>query len=212
MTPERLMNALRQSPREILSRFSLFIIDEAHLIAQSGGRGLLLEGLLSLLDASGARLMLLSGVIGNAASLAAWTSAGRCFSPTSGARHDELHVLTATDKIEKSRAGPSSPVAVARRTRPRYDLRAHRAVRPTSATEQHLVTSDSTPIVARLWGTTTSAGRDMITSQRSSSVGQVAALGGAGSLLMVVTQRATERGPGRYGCRAGRTTALAGPR
>jgi replicative superfamily II helicase len=36
-----------------MSRFSLFIIDEAHLIAQSGGRGLLLEGLLSLLDASG---------------------------------------------------------------------------------------------------------------------------------------------------------------
>ncbi|CCG02442.1 Putative helicase (fragment) [Blastococcus saxobsidens DD2] len=40
MTPERLMNALRQSPQEVLSRFSLFIIDEAHLIAQSGGRGL----------------------------------------------------------------------------------------------------------------------------------------------------------------------------
>ena len=76
MTPERLMNALRQDPQGVLSRFSLFIIDEVHLIAESGGRGLLLEGLLSLLDASGARLILLSGVMGNAASLAAWTAAG----------------------------------------------------------------------------------------------------------------------------------------
>jgi hypothetical protein len=76
MTPERLMNALRQTPDDVLSRFSLFIIDEAHMIAQQGGRGLLLEGLLTVLDASGARLMLLSGVMGNAASLATWTAAG----------------------------------------------------------------------------------------------------------------------------------------
>ena len=146
MTPERLMNALRQSPQEVLSRFSLFIIDEAHLIAQSGGRGLLLEGLLSLLDASGARLMLLSGVIGNAASLAAWTSAGQeevLFTDEWRAPR-RLHVLTATDKIEKSRAVVPGRRGAADKTR--YDLRAHLAVRPTSATEQHLVTSDDTPI------------------------------------------------------------------
>ena len=75
MTPERLMNAIRRDPASTLSRYSLFIVDEALLIAQSS-RGFLLEGLLTFLDAAGGRLVLLSGVMGNAASLASWASHG----------------------------------------------------------------------------------------------------------------------------------------
>lgn len=195
MTPERLMNALRQSPQEVLSRFSLFIIDEAHLIAQSGGRGLLLEGLLSLLDASGARLMLLSGVMGNAASLAAWTSAGQgevLFTHEWRAPR-RLHVLMATDKIEESRAVVPGRRGAADKTR--YDLRAHLAVRPTSATERHLVTSDDTPIGQLVVGADnrrrTGVGNTSpayVTTARTATL-----LLRAGSLLMVVTQRATAR-------------------
>ena len=131
MTPERLMNALRQSPQEVLDRFSLFIIDEVHLIADSGGRGLLLEGLLSLLDASGARLMLLSGVMGNAASLAAWTSSGTgdvLFTDDWRAPR-RLHVLTTADKIESSKTAVPNRRGGPGQTR--YDLRALLAVRPT---------------------------------------------------------------------------------
>ncbi len=195
MTPERLMNALQQSPQEILSRFSLFIIDEAHLIAQSGGRGLLLEGLLSLLDASGARLMLLSGVMGNAASLAAWTSAGQgevLFTDEWRAPR-RLHVLTATDKIEESRVVLPARGGAPGKTR--YDLRAHLAVRPTSATEQHLVTSDDTPIGQLVIGADnkrkTGPGNTSpayVTTARTATL-----LLRAGSLLMVVSQRATAR-------------------
>lgn len=200
MTPERLMNALRQSPQDVLSRFSLFIIDEAHLIAQSGGRGLLLEGLLSLLDASGARLMLLSGVMGNAASLAAWTSAGQgdvLFTDDWRAPR-RLHVLATTDKIEESRTA----VVRGRRgatDKTRYDLRAHLAVRPTSATEQHLVTSSDTPIGQLVIGADnrrkTGNGNTSpayVTTARTATL-----LLRAGSLLMVVTQRATARDAAR---------------
>lgn len=189
MTPERLMNALRQSPQDVLSRFSLFVIDEAHLIAQSGGRGLLLEGLLSLLDASGARLMLLSGVMGNAASLAAWASAGHgdvLFSDAWRAPR-RLHILLATDKIEESRT-----VILGRRgDKTRYDLRARLAVRPTSATVRHLVTSDDTPIGQLV----VDARNQRVSGTGNSSPAYVTAaktavlLLRAGSLLMVVTQR-----------------------
>lgn len=72
MTPERLMQQLRRDPEGVLGRFTMFVIDEAHLLAQAG-RGFLLESLLTFLTtASPARLVLLSGVLGNAASLASW--------------------------------------------------------------------------------------------------------------------------------------------
>lgn len=196
MTPERLMNALRQSPQEVLNRFSMFIIDEVHLIAQSGGRGLLLEGLLTLLDASDARLMLLSGVIGNAASLAAWTSAGNgqiLFTDQWRAPR-RLHVLLATEKIDQSRT--VVPGRGGRADRTRYDLRARLAVRPTNATEQHLVTSDETPIGQLLVGADNR--RSTGTSPAYETTARTATLLlPAGSLLMVVTHRNTARDAAR---------------
>ncbi|MDR6175479.1 hypothetical protein QE364_000098 [Nocardioides zeae] len=196
MTPERLLNALRQNPQEVLSRFSLFIIDEVHLIGESGGRGLLLEGLLSLLDASGARLILLSGVMGNAASLAAWTSAGQVdvlFSDEWRAPR-RLHVLMGTKKIEESRT-----VIPARSRRgkdkTRYDLQARLAVRPTSATERHLVTSKDTPIGQLVLGPDNKrlTGKGNTSTTYSTTAKTAALLLRAGSLLMVVSHRATAR-------------------
>jgi hypothetical protein len=71
MTPERLMHLLRRDPWDVTDRFSLFVVDEAHLLAQPG-RGFLLEGLLSQLASVDSRLVLLSGVLGNAGALASW--------------------------------------------------------------------------------------------------------------------------------------------
>ncbi|WP_286689389.1 MULTISPECIES: DEAD/DEAH box helicase [unclassified Aeromicrobium] len=196
MTPERLMNALRQNPQEILSRFSLFIIDEVHLIAETGGRGLLLEGLLSLLDASSARLILLSGVMGNAASLAAWTSAGQSevlFTDEWRAPR-RLHVLMGTEKIEESRTDtPASRRGGKDKTR--YDLRAHLAVRPTNATERHLATSKKTPIGQLVLGPDNKriTGSGNTSTAYSTTAKTATLLLGAGSLLMVVSQRATAR-------------------
>lgn len=196
MTPERLMNALRKNPQEVLSRFSLFIIDEVHLISDSGGRGLLLEGLLCLLDASGARLILLSGVVGNAASLAAWTSTGT----TEVLFTDEwraprrLHVLLGTEKIEESR----TDIPARRRggeNKVRYDLRAHLAVRPTKATERHLTTSKDAPIGQLVVGpdNTRRTGKGNTSTAYSMTAKTATLLLRAGSLLMVVSHRATAR-------------------
>lgn len=195
MTPERLMSALRQSPQDVLSRFSLFIIDEVHLISQPGGRGLLLEGLLSLLDTSGARLMLLSGVMGNAASLAAWTSAdqGEVLFTDDWRAPRRLHILMATEKIEASRAIVPGRHGTAEKIR--YDLRARLAVRPTNATEQHLVTSDDTPIGQLVIGADNKrkTGKGNTSPAYVTTARTAALLLRAGSLLMVVTQRATAR-------------------
>ncbi|MFX1760716.1 DEAD/DEAH box helicase [Rhodococcus sp. As11] len=196
MTPERLMNALRQNPQEVLSRFSLFIIDEVHLIAESGGRGLLLEGLLSLLDASGARLILLSGVMGNAASLAAWTSAGQAevlFTDEWRAPR-RLHVLLGTEKIEESRTDiPPRHRGGIHKTR--YDLRAHLAVRPTSATERHLATSKETPVGQLVIGPDNKriTGKGNTSTAYSTTAKTATLLLRAGSLLIVVSHRATAR-------------------
>lgn len=77
-TPERLMHLLRHDADAVMQRFSLFVIDEAHLLAQPG-RGFTVEGLLAYLMAAAdnPRIVLLSGVLGNAASLASWLDAER---------------------------------------------------------------------------------------------------------------------------------------
>ena len=72
-TPERLMHLLRHDAEAVMQRFLRFVIDEAHLLAQPG-RGFTVEGLLAYLMAAedNPRIVLLSGVLGNAASLASW--------------------------------------------------------------------------------------------------------------------------------------------
>lgn len=71
MTPERLGHLLRHDPASVLDRYSMFVFDEAHLLAQPG-RGLLLETMLAAVATTEARVVLLSGVMGNAHQIASW--------------------------------------------------------------------------------------------------------------------------------------------
>lgn len=75
MTPERLAFLLRNNLRETLDRFSLFVIDEAHLLTDES-RGWGLEASLSLLHMltknTEHRIMLMSSALGNRSHLVQW--------------------------------------------------------------------------------------------------------------------------------------------
>jgi replicative superfamily II helicase len=75
MTPERLGFMLRHRPKETLNQFKLFIIDEAHLIADEN-RGWGLEATLSLLHmltrGSEQRIVLMSSALGAQAHIMQW--------------------------------------------------------------------------------------------------------------------------------------------
>lgn len=193
MTPERLMNALRHSPQQVLDRFSLFIVDEAHLMAEAGGRGLLLEGLLSLLNASASRLILLSGVLGNAGSLAKWASDGNSevlFTDDWRAPR-RLHILLGTEKIEGSR----TQIPAARKgskAKIRYDLCAHLAIRSPDAKVHDLVVNNGSPIGQLILDLNNK--RIAGSSPHYEMSAKVAAsLLHAGSLLMIVSTRVIAR-------------------
>lgn len=78
MTPERFAALLRADPGHVLSRYGLFIFDEAHLVGDSG-RGFTLEGALSYLHwrtrDTDHRIVLMSAAIGNQATFQAWLDA-----------------------------------------------------------------------------------------------------------------------------------------
>ena len=79
MTPERLAGRLRSDPAGLLEEFGMFVIDEAHLVAD-GERGWLLEETLSLLNhvtkASHHRILVLSAALGSQAHVMAWLDGG----------------------------------------------------------------------------------------------------------------------------------------
>lgn len=89
MTPERLANLVRDDANAVLSKFSLFIIDEAHSIG-SEGRGFTLESTVSLLNwltlDSHHRIVLMSAALGNSGDVVAWLAGDQ--SPAIH-RHDE---------------------------------------------------------------------------------------------------------------------------
>lgn len=79
MTPEKLSSLIRSDPRGVLDEFSLFIIDEAHLIADKD-RGWALESALTLLQVTTARnpqvrIVLLSAALGNRMHIQRWMDA-----------------------------------------------------------------------------------------------------------------------------------------
>jgi DEAD/DEAH box helicase/Helicase conserved C-terminal domain len=84
MTPERFATMLRADPSEVLSRYGLFIFDEAHLVGDSG-RGFALEGALSYLHwltrETTHRIVLMSAAIGNEAVLQGWLQSGEPTAP-----------------------------------------------------------------------------------------------------------------------------------
>ncbi|MFI0813881.1 DEAD/DEAH box helicase [Streptomyces echinatus] len=72
VTPERLMHMIRNNPDGALADVGLVVVDEAHHLGQ-GRRGLVLEGLLALLQVrSDIRLVLLSAAVGNKGDIASW--------------------------------------------------------------------------------------------------------------------------------------------
>lgn len=75
MTPERFAGLLRTSVEQVLERFSLFVIDEAHLLAERE-RGWGLEEALTLLHHltryTGHRLVLVSAAMGVGAHIISW--------------------------------------------------------------------------------------------------------------------------------------------
>jgi RAD3-like DEAD/DEAH box helicase len=84
MTPERFAALLRADPEHVLSRYGLFIFDEAHLIGDAG-RGFTLEGALSYLHwrtrETHHRIVLMSAAIGNQATFQTWLESGAQVAP-----------------------------------------------------------------------------------------------------------------------------------
>jgi hypothetical protein len=75
MTPEKLAAHLRLEPSRMLSEYSLYVIDEAHLVGDAE-RGWVLESALGFLHGAtlttNHRLVVLSAALGNRAHVAAW--------------------------------------------------------------------------------------------------------------------------------------------
>jgi Lhr-like helicase len=75
MTPEKLAAHLRLEPNRMLSEYSLYVIDEAHLVGDAE-RGWVLESALGFLHgatyATNHRIVVLSAALGNRAHVAAW--------------------------------------------------------------------------------------------------------------------------------------------
>lgn len=146
MTPERLSHLLRHDPASILDRYTMFVIDEAHLLAQPG-RGLLLETILAAVSATDARVILLSGVMGNAHQIATWLDpsdeATLFESGWRGPRR--LHALLYSN--EERGSGVQLPAKSSTFTHIEcYPMTADIRVRPAEGTIRRLVTSVDNPI------------------------------------------------------------------
>ncbi|WP_206693687.1 DEAD/DEAH box helicase [Glutamicibacter sp. FBE19] len=146
MTPERLIHLLRHDPYSVIERYSMFVIDEAHLLAQPG-RGLLLETILAALKTTDARVVLLSGVMGNAHQIASWlnpTQAATLFeSGWRGPRR--LHALLYSNvKWDDFTRLPSKSSTFTHIER--YPITADLRVRPVEGITRRLATRAETPI------------------------------------------------------------------
>jgi len=79
MTPEKLAASMRSDPDELLARFSMFVIDEAHLVADDH-RGWRLEETLSYLHYhtlnTAHRIVVLSAALGSQVHVAQWLDDG----------------------------------------------------------------------------------------------------------------------------------------
>lgn len=190
MTPERLAHLLRNDPEGVLDRFSMFVVDEAHLLAQPG-RGFLLESLLAVLSATDKRLVLLSGVMGNAHQLASWLDpSSRDVLFSSGWRGPRrLHALlySGIDWDGEERLPPKSK---AFDYLARYPMIADLRVRPAESKVYRLTTSPDFPIgeMVRSYRSNGSFKKDA-TAFYKLCARTAHALLPAGSLLMILSRR-----------------------
>lgn len=126
MTPEKLATHLRNEPDRLIQDFSLFVIDEAHLVGDSD-RGWVLESALGFLHRAtletSHRIVLLSAALGNRAHVCSWLTVGT--SPAQ-AFHDEwrgprrAHALlgTGADWDNAAPLAQSARTKLSRRTVP----------------------------------------------------------------------------------------------
>ena len=193
MTPERLLHALRRDPTGTLDRYSLFVIDEVQLLAQAG-RGFMLESLLTFLRDTDARLVLLSGVLGNAANLANWLSpdASEVLFTSDWRGPRQVHALLYSvpdwgSQVTEPRRSASHP------WRMTVPARAVLKIRPAESIVRSLQTP---PIGSKVFKATPDkkiAQKDGGTPFYADVAVVASILLRAGSLLMVVSQRDTAR-------------------
>ncbi len=201
MTPERLAHMLRRDADAVLSRFTMFVIDEAHMMGQPG-RGLLLETLVATLATTDARLVLLSGVMGNAVQVAAWLDEdaitgedeveGRVLYSSSWRGPRRLHALLHT--IPVWHQGTTAPRPQARKYPfvETYPLLGELQVRPAEGETHNLYANEVGEFVRYSDGAGThTKGPSTPFYKQCARIG--AALMHAGSLLMIVSQRTYAR-------------------
>lgn len=198
MTPERLSHMLRRDPDGVLSRFSMFVIDEAHLVAQPR-RGFILESLLGVLSTTDARLILLSGVMGNAQQVASWlddTSESVLFSSSwRGPRrlHGILNstILRDTERVSTTRS-KTHPL------RKEYDVVGTLRIKPAEAKTSQLQTSRDDPLGVKRFEYEPNGTRRNAQSGSTPFYKMCAKAAReflhAGSLLMIVSRRDYARG------------------
>jgi hypothetical protein len=199
MTPERLAHMLRRDPDGVLSRFSMFVIDEAHLVAQPN-RGFLLESLLAVLATTDTRLVLLSGVMGNAKQVASWlddSSESVLFSSSwRGPRrlHGILNstILWDTERVSSTRS-KSHPL------RKDYDVIGTLRIKPAEASTRELWTRRDSPLGAKRFEFAADGTDRRNVSSGTTPFYKICATAArvflhAGSLLMIVSRRDYARG------------------
>lgn len=189
MTPERLAHILRRDP-EAIAQYSLFVIDEAHLLAQPG-RGFLLESLLAILVTMDVKLFLLSGVMGNAAQISSWLSPSipEVLFSSSWRGPRRLHALLYSDILwDDEESLPLRSATFTRRVR--YPMVGDLRVRAAEGRVHRLSTSRELPIGEYERSTRRDGSlKHTRTPFYKLCARTAAALLPAGSLLMVLSRR-----------------------
>ena len=144
MTPERLLHLVHGNPLGVLARYSMFVFDEAHMLAEEG-RGLMLETLLSFLHwrtlDTPHRLVLLSAAFGNQGQLMAWLDpAGEGVGFSSDWRGPRrLHALFNTDITSWTPTRTEAVRSPDRPLRQFHELKGRLRLRPAEGAETTLL-------------------------------------------------------------------------
>jgi len=195
MTPERLMQLLRHDPDGVRSRFSLFVVDEAQLLAQPE-RGFLLESLLTYLNDGPARLVLLSAVLGNGGGLASWLdpSAPEVLFTSQWRGPRRMHVILSTVPDWNLKTVRERPRATTHNVQESMPLRAKLRLRPAEGRTVELTTTEPVGTLVLNRDPVLPVKRDSSSTANYQVAASMAAfLLQAGSLLMIVSTRDTAR-------------------
>ncbi len=201
MTPERLAFLLRRDPTEVLERYGLFVFDEAQLIGEAG-RGFTAEGILAFLHwrtlDTHHRIVLLSAAMGNSAQMMAWlsTDTGNRLQTSDWRGPRRLHAVftTEADWSQETRTASRSPDYPVRLTYPLIGTIRLRVAEGSSSRRLRV-----TRPVGQLAFKASKAGqrgpRDagMTTPNYKAAAQMVAAIGHAGSVLVVTSTRDAAR-------------------